>query len=252
MIPYQTAQAKLEGHMRTRVGRRTALTALAGTILTVPLLSLTTPAQAATPTAKAHRSLHPGDKGKDVQYLQQRLKQLHYDPGTVNGTYGPDTVPAVWAFQKVNHITPTSTVGPLTWKALGNPVVPKPLIPKGERSRVEVDIKHQLLYVYRGGALTLISHISSGSGQMFKVRGHWERAVTPTGDFRVERRIKGWHRSDLGMLYNPLYFFGGYAIHGEDSVPLYPASHGCVRIPVHTADIVPGIVPNGTAVYLRK
>lgn len=250
--------------MRIRVGRRTALTALAGTLLATPILSLASPAQAATlaqaatpaqaptPAAKAHRSLHPGDQGKDVQYLQKRLKQLHYDPGAVTGTYGKDTVPAVWAFQKVNHITPTSTVGPLTWKALANPVVPKPLIPKGERNRVEVDIKHQLLYVYRGGALTLISHISSGSGKMYKVRGHWERAVTPTGDFRVERRIVGWHHSDLGMLYNPLYFYYGYAIHGEDSVPLYPVSHGCVRIPLHTADIVPHIVPNGTAVYLRK
>lgn len=243
--------------MSKRVGKRTALTVVAAALLATPLLSLTSTAQAAAPAvppiaAKAgHRGLHPGDHGTDVRALQERLRQLHYDPGAVTGKYGPDTIPAVWAFQKVNHIKPSSTVGKATWRALAHPVVPKPLIPKGERDRVEVDLTRQLLYVYRGGALTLISHISSGSGQMYRVRGHWERAVTPTGDFRVERRIKGWHKSDLGYLYNPLYFHYGYAIHGETEVPLYPASHGCVRIPVHTADLVPVLVPDGTAVYLR-
>jgi lipoprotein-anchoring transpeptidase ErfK/SrfK len=236
------------------------LTTAAAVLVAMPLLAWTAPAQAAqaqpqpiTQTADAgHRSLHPGDHGNDVRDLQTRLKAMHYDPGAVTGKYGNDTVPAVWAFQKVNHISPSSTVGPATWKALAHPVVPTPLIPKGERSRVEVDIKHQLMYVYRKGSLVLISHISTGSGQLYKVRGHWERAITPTGNFRVERRIKGWHQSDLGYLYNPLYFHNGFAIHGEGEVPLYPASHGCVRIPLHTADIVPVLVSNGTAVYLRR
>ena len=29
-----------------------------------------------------------------------------------------------------------------------------------------------------------------------------------------------------------MYFLGPYAIHGYPQVPPYPASHGCVRIPV--------------------
>ena len=31
------------------------------------------------------------------------------------------------------------------------------------------------------------------------------------------------------------YFIGGYAIHGYASVPTFPASHGCVRVPVPNA-----------------
>ena len=29
-----------------------------------------------------------------------------------------------------------------------------------------------------------------------------------------------------------MYFVAGYAIHGNPSVPPYPASHGCVRVPM--------------------
>ena len=31
------------------------------------------------------------------------------------------------------------------------------------------------------------------------------------------------------------YFIGGYAIHGYSSVPNYPASHGCLRVPIPNA-----------------
>jgi lipoprotein-anchoring transpeptidase ErfK/SrfK len=30
-------------------------------------------------------------------------------------------------------------------------------------------------------------------------------------------------------MYYSFYFYGGYAIHGYESVPDYPASHGCIR-----------------------
>jgi hypothetical protein len=39
-------------------------------------------------------------------------------------------------------------------------------------------------------------------------------------------------------MYNPVFFIGGsYAIHGDTSVPNYPASHGCVRIPDDLAQV---------------
>ncbi len=75
-------------------------------------------------------------------------------------------------------------------------------------------------------------------------------AVTPSGSFRIERRIKGKRKSYLGLLYDPLYFKGGFAIHGAPSVPGYPASHGCVRIPLHVSRWLFDNVPNRTPVYL--
>jgi hypothetical protein len=82
------------------------------------------------------------------------------------------------------------------------------------------------------------------------VDGACATAVTPGGSFRVTRRISGWRTSRLGRLYNPLYFNGGIAIHGAASVPAYPASHGCVRITMSAASWFPGVVPNGTPVYV--
>jgi lipoprotein-anchoring transpeptidase ErfK/SrfK len=37
------------------------------------------------------------------------------------------------------------------------------------------------------------------------------------------------------VLWYPLYFLRGFAIHGYPSVPAYPASHGCVRVPMWIA-----------------
>jgi lipoprotein-anchoring transpeptidase ErfK/SrfK len=75
-------------------------------------------------------------------------------------------------------------------------------------------------------------------------------ATTPRGNFEVQRRIPGWRESDLGQLYNPLYFTGGFAIHGAPSVPTGPASHGCVRITLSVAEWFPAVVEDGTKVYL--
>ena len=63
--------------------------------------------------------------------------------------------------------------------------------------------------------------------------------------------MSGWDSGPLGRLHNPLYFNGGIAIHGATSVPAYPASHGCVRIPMSASPWMPSKVPNGTPVYVK-
>jgi lipoprotein-anchoring transpeptidase ErfK/SrfK len=75
-------------------------------------------------------------------------------------------------------------------------------------------------------------------------------AVTPAGSYRFTWRYSGWRTSDLGELYNPVYFHGGIAVHGAPSVPNYPASHGCVRIPMHIAEYFPSLVAKGDPVYV--
>ena len=42
--------------------------------------------------------------------------------------------------------------------------------------------------------------------------------------------MDGMDISPLGQLWRPRYYYGGYAIHGSDSIPPYPVSHGCVRL----------------------
>ena len=49
---------------------------------------------------------------------------------------------------------------------------------------------------------------------------------TVTGHYSFQRTEPGYNSK--GMYYS-WYFYGGYAVHGYESVPNYPASHGCIR-----------------------
>jgi lipoprotein-anchoring transpeptidase ErfK/SrfK len=189
--------------------------------------------------------------GRDVRRLQERLAQLAYYPGARDGRYGADTEEAVWAFEEVQNMPASGTVTVKVERALVNPRYPTPLVPRGGALRVEVSLGRHVLYVYRSNKIVLISHISSGGGYYYCDSG-CSYAMTPTGNFRTMWRVKGWHIAPLGELYNPVFFYGGYAIHGDTYVPVQPVSHGCVRIPMDVANIFPGMVPsNGIPVYVR-
>jgi lipoprotein-anchoring transpeptidase ErfK/SrfK len=205
------------------------------------------------------KTLRLGAKGSAVKWLQKRLIELGYRPGKVDGQYGTTTLAAVWAFQKVNGIKPTSTIARRTWEALERPRAPRVLVPNGRPTRAEVDLTRQVMTLYVRGRLKLISHISSGSGIPYCETATWQgrkqrfcgSAATPTGDYRTTWRVGGWHRSYLGQLYNPIFFNGGIAFHGALSVPLYPASHGCVRMPMNVAEELPGLLGKGVPVHVR-
>ncbi len=225
---------------------------LAGSLVVVPLAE---GASAAAPPAAARAKDEPtlkvGSKGAAVKRLQLRLRELHYDPGATDGRFGGTTRAAVWAFQKVNGLSPTAsgTVGKKTWKALEDPETPRPVTPKRlrEANRVEVLIGRQLIVVYKKGQIALISHTSTGSGR------YEDGAVsrTPRGNFRVYRKIKGVRVARLGTLYNPIYFYRGYALHGSPNVPLHPDSHGCARLPFGTDMKMFRLVPIGWQVYVK-
>jgi len=63
------------------------------------------------PSGKLLRS---GDTGSAVRKLQQALKTLGYDPGAVDGSFGPATTQAVVAFQKAKGLSADGIVGPAT------------------------------------------------------------------------------------------------------------------------------------------
>lgn len=202
--------------------------------------------------------LEPGDTGRAVKRLQQRLAASPLDPGPADGSYGTMTVQAVWALEKLAGIGVDGTWGPLDERALGrleDGELTRPTAKHGKRW-VEFDLSQQVMKVYDPGTATpvLISHGSSGSGVAWQNEEHSGSSVTPPGDFVISRRISGWRESslDIGRLYNPLYFNGGIAFHGALSVPAYPASHGCVRLPMHVAEYLPGELPDGTPVHVVR
>ncbi len=207
-------------------------------------------------TGKNSGGIGQGAKGDKVLALQQRLKELKYDITEPDGRYGDETYHAVMAFQKVNHLARTGRANIATLTAMDTAIDPAPLVPTGGVDRIEIDLVGQYLGLYQGNTLVKLLSISSGSGKDFCVldpdtnKTECDKAITPGGSFRVARRVIGWRESKLGLLYNPLYFNGGIAIHGAASVPGYPASHGCVRIPMTSSQWFPEEVSDGTPVYV--
>lgn len=164
-----------------------------------------------------------------VVWAQQVLRDLGYYVAEIDGQAGPATTAAVIAFQKVHGLAVDGDIGPATAAALAAPVQPQ--LRGGPAHRIEVDLDRQLLFYVAAGRLERILHISSGSGETYEVPGGGTaRSVTPVGSYQVEWRVNGEREAALGVLYDPLYFYAGWAIHGSNSVPTYPASHGCVRV----------------------
>jgi peptidoglycan hydrolase-like protein with peptidoglycan-binding domain len=186
----------------------------------------------------------------DVASVQKSLADLGYYLGAADGRRGPALRSAVIAFQKVQGLGADGTVGPATLKALAAPKTPL-LKGAGPSNRVEVDLTRQVLYVVKGGAVKRILPISSGNGATYEQKdGSSARALTPTGYYKIQRRIVGVREADLGTLYDPQYFYRGWAIHGSNSVPAVPASHGCIRVTRADAKWLLGELTIGMTVHI--
>jgi peptidoglycan hydrolase-like protein with peptidoglycan-binding domain len=202
--------------------------------------------------------LGPGDSGDIVRAYQQRFVDVHFDPGAVDGRYGTGMTYAVQALQKIMGAARTGRIGPAEAAALATFRYPPPLQPTGEANRTEIDITKQVITLYEGYQVRLITTTSTGSGERYcyntprvnPTRRVCEFANTPSGRFTYREYRDGWDKSPLGQLYNPFYFNGGIAVHGYQSVPPSPASHGCTRIPMHIAEYFHTLVNVGDPVYV--
>jgi putative chitinase len=65
------------------------------------------------------RVLREGDSGPDVTVLQTRLRELHFNPGDIDGEFRLGTEAAVLAFQRSSGLLADGVVGPRTARALG-------------------------------------------------------------------------------------------------------------------------------------
>jgi L,D-transpeptidase catalytic domain/Putative peptidoglycan binding domain len=197
-----------------------------------------------------------GMHGPPVRRLQKRLAALNYWPGPIDGQFGLDTLEAVWAFKEVQGLPVNNAnqdvVSRTTERALVHPRAPRVLVPRGGSLRVEVNMNNETLVLYNHNKVELISHVSTGAGCLPGQGCGWN---TPTGNYHTIWFYKGWIQVPLGEMYNPVFFIGStFAIHGElnTSVPWYPDSHGCVRIPYDIANFFHTLVKvPGTPVYIR-
>ena len=128
---------------------------------------------------------------------------------------------------------------------------PLPGVRETGYAHVEINLTRQRLFVVDdSGRVVKTLPVSSGSGRWFTSEGRRRRAITPSGAFTVYRKIAGWRKSPLGLLYYPNYIIEGVAIHGSRSVPSRPASHGCIRIPMSAAKEFSEMTPIGTIVLV--
>jgi lipoprotein-anchoring transpeptidase ErfK/SrfK len=203
-------------------------------------------------------SLGPGASGDVVKAYQQRLADVKFDPGPIDGRYGGAMTYAVQALQKLMGVERNGRIGPAEAATLATFKYPQPLQANGEANRTEIDIAKQVITLYENYQVRLITTTSSGSGERYcyntprvnPTRRVCEDANTPSGRFTYTEYRDGWDKSPLGQLYNPFYFNGGIAVHGYESVPSYPASHGCTRIPMHIAEYFHTLVKVGDPVYV--
>ena len=185
------------------------------------------------------RTLEVGFRGPEVEALAGRLTELRFHLPRSGEQYAPELSDAVIAFQKSAGLPRTGIGSGRVWRALAGatPLTPRYRTPA---RHIEVDKKRQILMVVRGGRITGVLPASTGATDN-----------TPEGSFKILWKAPTtttW----LGpaILYRTLTFHGGFAIHGFDPVPAYPASHGCVRVPIWAADWLYEQSPVGERIFI--
>ncbi len=225
------------------------------------------------------RLLGDGVAGDDVARVQQRLHELAFDPGPVDGIYGLMTKQAVWAFEKlvmgVSREDATGKVTPELWDRMQDSITIKPRRPTaGLANHTEVYLPEQVLIVFNADVPVLVSHISTGQlDQNGEPREYCETATydtdeygqtldppvtkavcaeskTPGGVFTYSRMVQGKRVSPLGGMYDPVYFNYGIAVHGALEVPNKPQSHGCVRLPLHISEDFQSLIRIGERILV--
>ena len=190
-----------------------------------------------------------GPTSAEIMEAEQRLSDLGYLTGPIDGSFDGSSEHALIAFQKIEGRKRTGKLTAGELEALKFATRPQPR--DSTYPHVEVDLKRQVLMVVDApGQATHIIPVSSGNEGSYWDHGQIHRAHTPRGTFKVLRKIAGWRRSSLGLLYYPNYIVNGIAIHGSLSVPAFPASHGCIRIPMFAAKKLSEMAPVGTIVVV--
>jgi peptidoglycan hydrolase-like protein with peptidoglycan-binding domain len=179
-----------------------------------------------------------GERGLKVLLLQRALISEGFAT-PVTGYYDDATARGVLAFRKTNGLGRDGYATKEVFaKLLRGEGAYKLRHPKAGK-HVEFDWSRQVLVLARGDRPYRTYHTSSGA------------PATPTvfGSFRFYLQAPGTNSS--GMVHSS-YFIGGYAIHGYPSVPNYPASHGCLRVPIPNAWSIFNWIDVGDPIYTYR
>lgn len=179
----------------------------------------TEPVSSATTSRKSwrvgYRGIRQGGCGPLVRAFRRALNRLAMVPGQGRCLRGRASR-AVLAYRKVSGLSrnfrASRRVVRRVFNGKGRYRVRRP----GLGNHVEAPLGRQVLVFAKGKRPYAIFPVSTG------------KPSTPTirGTYRFYRKDPGYNA--IGMYYSS-YFIRGYAIHGYQSVPNYPASAGCLR-----------------------
>jgi len=160
-------------------------------------------------------ALHEGQCGNVVLGFKKAMREMGYIANS-GRCFGGKTARGVLAYRKVNGMSRSYRAGAgLVKRVFGGKGEYKVLHPAaGEH--LEAPLSKQVLVFAKGDEPFAVYPVSSGKSS----------TPTVTGHFTFIRQEPGYNSH--GMYYS-FYFYGGYAVHGYESVPDYPASHGCIR-----------------------
>jgi L,D-transpeptidase catalytic domain len=223
-VPGQTAGRVLFGFSAKVVGRYVVSAFHPGT----PALG---PAGAPARRFRVrYPSVSPGERSSGARLLQSLLARRGFAVPR-SGVFDAGTARAVLAFRKVNGMRRITTAGRRVFSKLAKGGGFRLRYPRAGK-HVEVDISRQVMALARGSRVLRTYSVSTGRPGLPTVRGR----------FRFYWHSPGYNAK--GMFYS-IYFHRGYAVHGYASVPIYPASHGCVRVPIPNAISIYRWIRNG-------
>ena len=160
-------------------------------------------------------ALHSGRCGDVVVGFKKAMRKMGYIANS-GRCFGDKTGRGVLAYRKVNDMSRSTRAGAGLVKRVFSGKGAYKVRHPGAGEHVEAPLSKQVLVFAKGDKPFAIYPISSGKSS----------TPTVTGHFEFIRQEPGYNSH--GMYYS-FYFYGGYAVHGYESVPDYPASHGCLR-----------------------
>jgi hypothetical protein len=174
--------------------------------------------------------------GMSIALLNQGMRALGYPAGGGTALSGK-LARSVLAFRKTNGMARvydlSDTIYDMVYEGRGAYKLRYPDAGK----HVEADISRQVVVLADKGMPVATYPTSSGAPATPTILGHYTFYLKAPGT-----NAKGMYMSN--------YFIRGYAIHGYPSVPVYNASHGCLRVPNEDAVAIFNQIDLGESIWV--
>lgn len=181
------------------------------------------------------RNIKLGDRGQDVEEVQNRLNSLGFDAGLTDGIFGENTKNAVMQFQRNRGLAVDGIIGQNTYNALFGGASGK--------AWIKIDISARKLYLYLDNQLHRAFPVAVGK----------KATPTPKGNWTIVK--KGlWGRQFGGYFMQLSVPSGIYGIHGTNKPWSIgqAVSNGCIRMYSQDAGYVYNLVTLGTEVSIAE